>query len=136
MKKTGFTLIEVMAVLAILAIASIVIVNSLTTSMEKNKENNFNTFVEKITTAACSFIELSPTTRAAAPANTISKDDCRLTGCTITIEDLINTGLIDKDLANPLHKDNKLKTNYSTVQINIEWDSEVKICSLDETVFE
>ena len=134
MKKTGFTLIEVMAVLAILAIASIVIVNSLTTSMEKNKENDFNTYIEKITTAACSFIELSPQTRLSAGANSITKEDCRLNNCTVSIEDIILTGLIDKDLANPLHKEKTL-ADYITISIDIKWDSEVKTCSLDETEF-
>lgn len=146
MIKKGFTLIEIIAVLAILALAAIVIANSLSSSLAGRKVKNFEAYIEKIESSACAFIELSEARRQGVFGsigtldNITSKSTCienGAAGCIIRIKDIIEIGLIDYDLVNPMAEPNNELNDYANEQIKITWnDSGEKNCRVvDEEKF-
>jgi len=94
MNKNGFTLVELLSTITIMAlIATIGSINMV--KIFDNEENIAKNNKENIITeAACVYIELS--------SNKELKETCLTTGCDITTETLITSGLLkEEDVDNP-----------------------------------
>lgn len=133
----GFTLIELIVTIGILAMLSLVVGMSITNMIEKQNERNYNEFVKEVEDAACVYAE--------------KLDRCKsLTNCSITFEELLAEGLIDKDLINldvdknpekykdliNLNVDKKLKeytvSDTPNEEVDVRWENYEKICKYVE----
>lgn len=101
MKNKGFTLIELIVTITLLAIISITVGVSVSNMLANQKEKKAENMKEEIENAACVYVE------------TVNDS---LTE--ISLKTLIEEGLIDKDLVNPITK--KQLDTTSTVKIKIE----------------
>lgn len=110
MKNKGFTLIELIVTITLLAIISITIGVSVSNMLANQKEKEAENMKETIEKAACVYVD------------TVNES---LTE--VSLKTLIDEGLIDKDLVNPITKES-LDIN-SKVNINIV-DNE-KNCTYD-----
>ena len=89
MNKKGFTLIELLSTIAIMSIiATVLTINIVNIFSEKEKasEENLNHI---ITTAASIYIELSE--------NKDLKETCKIKGCNISTDTLIENGLLSEE---------------------------------------
>ena len=93
MNRKGFTLVELLAVLVILLTILLVAIPSITSSVERNKENALKKKYDLIEAAAESYVNLYK--------NDLGDkyDDFFNSGCNIKIENLKEKGLLtDEDL--------------------------------------
>ena len=122
MNKKGFTLIEVLAVIAILAVISIIIIVKVGDSIKISKETLSKKQIDTLITATKKYMiehcELLP-----------EEDDTRI----VTINSLIDNGIIDKDVINP--KTNKdvegcilVKYNEDYNQYEYEYSDDNNMC--------
>ena len=107
----GFTLIELIAVLAILGVLGTVITISLSKTIVSTRENECNSFVEKIEEAACVYASLH--------SDICNKDNCE----PIKLSTLINEGLLDIEKDACTNSD--VNTNNTIV---VSWQDNERIC--------
>ncbi len=113
MKKSGFTLIEIIVVIALLAAISVTVGVSMTGLFGKEEDKKYNAYKTEIENAACLYVEINNITTA----ETISK------------ETIVRAGLIKKDLKNP--KNNKTILEDSTIiGVKVSWENNEKKCSI------
>lgn len=123
MKKDnkGFTLIEMLVCIGIIAALGVVIGLSATTVINNTKYAKNESTMKDLFTAASVYIELSE--------NATLKDSCKSnsTGCTVSLSDLTDKGLVDKfiyDERDPLLiSGNKFN---GTTSFTVIWTSDVK----------
>lgn len=120
MNKKGYTLIELIAVLVIVAlISTIVILNfdNVFTKSNTKKDESFKNDLEK---AACAYIDLDE--------NTSFKNSCYPSTCSVTVSQLVTSGMIADDMIDPVTNN---KVSQSLV-IRVSWDSSgTKSCTLN-----
>lgn len=83
-KKNGFTLIEMVITLVLMIALGLLITNNVVGMLEKNKDKDYQDFVDKIESAACTYAMTS-----------------KYTGGNVKVSDLIREGLVDENLENP-----------------------------------
>lgn len=103
----GFTLIELIITIALIAALSVVVGLNVMNTMRGQEQKQITEYKEKLENAACVYVE--------------SVGNRSLTR--VTIQQLIDKGLIGKDLQNP--ETGKAVTEDSHV-INISWTTEGK----------
>lgn len=120
MNKNGFTIVELIAVVAIMIVISIIVTVNLTNLSRKSDDKRYNEFKRQVQDAACVYIDLT--------SHRAEKNSCYSSGCTVTVQNIINEGLISKDLVNP-------KTDEvvdPTLTVSISWSTAgVKTCTLN-----
>lgn len=112
MKKNGFTLIEILVVIVLLAAVSVTVGVNMSGMAERQKEKQIKTYKETLEKAACVYAE----------TNNI------LTDSEVTIKNLIDAGLVSKNLKNPETNDTVSKDENNSVLI--KWENNEKKCSL------
>lgn len=120
MNKKGYTLIELIAVVVIIALIATIVALNFDTIIGKTNTKKNNAFKDDLEKAACVYIDLQ--------VNQGVKEACYSSGCSVTAEQLIISGLISDDLIDPTtnHEVNK------SLVVNITWDSEgTKTCELN-----
>lgn len=126
MKKNGFTMVELIITIALLALVAIIIGTNMSGLQSKQTEKNYNSFVSRLESAACQFIEKKE--------NAQQKKSCKTnpstsnTNCIVTVENLINAGLIEEDLVDPSTNEVVAKTR----RIRIMWNNGEQTCDYQE----
>ena len=123
MNKKGFTLTELIITIGLLAVLGLVIVSNMSGLLEKNKEENYQTFVKSIEEAACTFIELK------VAQNYVSTSDCKTpSGCNVAINALVQEGLLsEKEAISP-----KTGQSVASKTVKITYRDNKKICTFTE----
>lgn len=113
MKKNGFTLIEILVVIALLVAISVTVGVSMTGLFSKEEDKKYNAYKTEIENAACLYVEINNITTAR----------------TISISNIVEAGLIKKDLKNP--KNNKYILEDTTINgVKVSWENNEKKCSI------
>jgi prepilin-type N-terminal cleavage/methylation domain-containing protein len=93
MKKNGFTLVELIISIALLSLIGISIGITLNSTFKRNSDNEYKTFVNKISSSANVF--------ASSDSTLTSQLESNKGYIIITLKDLINAGILDEKLVNP-----------------------------------
>lgn len=119
MNQKGFTMVELIAAVSILVIISIIVTISLSKMNEKNSQKRYDEFKETVEKAGCTYIELS--------VNRDYKESC-YPNCNVSVDTLMNEGLISADLINPSTDEVVQATSY----VRISWNTTTlaKTCEL------
>ncbi|MCI8467573.1 MAG: type II secretion system protein [Bacilli bacterium] len=94
--QKGFTLIELIATIALMVLMGLIIVNNLNSLFSSREEEDLADFKELLENAACTYIDLSD------PQIKQKKQTCKVSGCTVTTNVLIQNSLLDEELKNPM----------------------------------
>ena len=124
MNNKGFTLIELLAVVAILGLVGVVVTISLSSSLKKVEEDKCNNFVEEIEDGACVLANIvANRTNCIGPQcpEKLIDHDCKRPNCTLTINDLILNGYIDRD-TNPCDNDSSID-RIKNKTITVKWNA-------------
>lgn len=89
MNKKGFTLIELLATIAIMTVIATVLTINILDIFESKKKITDNTKNNIIATAANVYLELKE--------NKNLKENCKVNGCSITVNTLILKGLLNEE---------------------------------------
>ena len=111
MNNKGFTLIETLVVIALLAAVSVTVGVSMSGMLNRQNNNKLTDYRETIENAACVYAE----------NNNVKSDS------TVTIKELIENGLLKKNLTNPATKKNIM--DYENDVVNINWQNNERNCS-------
>lgn len=107
MNKKGFTLIELLVTISVLALISLVIGVNITSILRSTEKQNENFDKEQIEKAACVYYN--------------SETLCPDNNCTLSIANLIESGLLDEDV----YKD-------KSGRISIKIENDETICEYKE----
>ena len=110
MKKNGFTLIEILVVIVLLAAISVTIGVNMSGMTERQDEKQEKEYKKTLERSACVYAEKYNI----------------LTETFVTVETLLNDGLLNKNLVNPKTKENV--SNDKEKKILIKWENNEKIC--------
>ena len=120
--KLGFTIIELLVVIILIAIITLASGIGLTQMLEREKGKEYDKFVNKLETAACSYADALTYTPSSQRINSVS------------IETLINEGYLDKELVNPKTND-KLENDKNVCKnsrVTVTWSSNgLKTCKCE-----
>lgn len=94
--QKGFTLIELIATIALMVLMGLIIVNNLNSLFSSREEADLADFKVLLENAACTYIDLSD------PQIKQKKQTCKVSGCTVTTNVLIQNSLLDEELKNPM----------------------------------
>ena len=94
--RNGFTLIELLVTIGLMVLLGVLIVNNLTSIFSRREDENVTDFEETLKSAACTYIDLSD------PQIKQKKQTCKVSGCTVTTNVLIQNSLLDEELKNPM----------------------------------
>ncbi len=117
--KKGFTLVELIATIAIMALIGLVISTNMLGMFSKEEDRDLESFKERIEEAACMYAELDE-----------NKHSLCESGCTISINELINKGYIEENLKDPSTGE-KIKDNTSKYNVTLSWSNNEKICRMN-----
>ena len=104
MKNKGFTIVELIITIAIIAVVTVSVGVSMNGIFSNNEEKEYDSFVNIIENAACTYAEIKGYT----------------TNTSVTINELINYGLIREDLSNPKTKEPIVNEKGKSVSITFE----------------
>ena len=113
MRKNGFTLVELLITITLITIISIAAGVGINEMFQRQNEKNYENFIKTINDAACTH----------AIINNIQENS------SVSINDLIEEGLLSKKLENPITKENIEIIGDLDVIISVV-DGEM-ICSLE-----
>lgn len=118
--KKGFTLIELIVTIGIMILVGIVIVTNMSGILSKQNDEEYESFKKNLQDSACIYVE----TKWANNKRTTCKSQ---NNCSVTINELINSGLIEDNLKDPSTGEviNKNRT------ISVRWVNNVKTCTLN-----
>ena len=122
-KKNGFTLIELIITIGIMVLMGIIIANNLTSLFSRREDENISDFEKTLEEAACIYIDLSD------PEIKEKKTTCKTEGCSVNVGVLIENGLLDENLQNPLTK-RKIKDD-KLDRITITYPDGEKTCTYE-----
>lgn len=108
MKKNGFTLIEVLTVLIILSVVVIIAIPVVNTSIEKSRERSYYIQLQGVEEGA----------REWAAENIFSVPNSEGATKTLTLQELITGGYVDKNIKNP-----KTQKAFNNVTVEIAYES-------------
>ncbi len=91
-KNKGFTLVELLVTIGIIAVIGVVISVNIVGVVKKNNQQEYEDFKNKLTKSACAFADLSDTLK-----NCTNR-------CLVTVQELIDEGLLEKNMINPKTK--------------------------------
>ena len=106
---------ELIITITLIAIISVSIGVSVTGLLSRQEDDQAEEFKKTISDAACVYAEL----------NNITATD------TITVQELIDAGLISRDLTNPLNDESIMDEKYLVSNVTITWDNGLKTCSYE-----
>ena len=113
MNNKGFTLIEILVVIVILAAVSVTVGVNMSGMQERQNQKELDEYNNTLLKAACLYVEIKD--------NSVD---------TITVEELINEGLVRKTLVNPKTKETVEKDKDKIIEI--KWENNEKKCIFKE----
>lgn len=123
MNNKGLTLVELIVTIGIMVMIGLVIVANMTGLFSKQEDAEYEAFVKQLEESACMYVETSFTTE--------QRNNCKLSGCTITIDQLVTKGYITDTLKDPKTSDLVIN-NQEKYKVNIYWENNVKTCKMNE----
>lgn len=142
MNRKGFTLVELLAVIVILGVIGGIATMGVLSTINKSKEKSEAIFVDKLSTLIEEYLDLSRGDLAYKDTATYTFNKCEDSTCTnsyeatakelvkndandVTIQDLITSGLINKeDLVNPKNKEKCFDHSGENYNIRVFRDDE------------
>ncbi len=122
MRTPGYTLIEVVITITIMAMISIVIGTNMLGLFTEEEDKSIDSFYQRITNAGCMYVETKFSKE--------ERDNCRRRGCTITVDNLIQSGIIGEDEKDP-STDELIINNKNKYKVNVKWVNNEKTCTLE-----
>lgn len=122
MKNKGFTLIEIIITITIMALIAITLGTNMLGLFSKEEDKEKESFVRKLTDAACMYVETSFSSNERA--------NCKRNGCVISIDNLISKGLIEDNLKDP-ETDEFIINDKNKYKVNVKWENDEKKCTLN-----
>src|SRR5574344_1729240 len=97
MNSKGFTLVELLVTITLLIVAGTIIAMNMAGISGNNNSAQYKKLIGNLETAGCSFMDLQ--------SNITRRSNCKASssnsGCKITLDELINSGLVDKETIDP-----------------------------------
>jgi len=133
MNNKGLTMIELIVTIGLITLIGIVISTNMLGILSNEEDNEYDRFVKEIEESACMYIETaydSMNTYANArlacmKSQTYNSINKLVSGCNVSINELIESGYLDEDLIDP----STGSVIDSTKKVIISWDDErVKHC--------
>ena len=119
----GFTLIELIATIGIMILIGIVIVNNMSGLLSEQNDAEYNNFKKNLEESACIYVETK--------WEVDERSNCkRNNNCSISIDNLITSGLIDEDLKDPTTEE-YIRENQEKYKIDVRWVDNVKTCTMN-----
>lgn len=118
----GFTIIELIATIGIMLLMGTVIINNTVSFLSKQKDEEYLFFKKKLEDGACIYVEVA-----------LSREDrnnCKMNGCFVSVDNLIERGYIDDKLKNPTNGD-LVRENEEKYKVNVRWVDNVKTCKVN-----
>lgn len=110
LNRKGFTLVELLVVLVILVVIMAIAIPSVTSSMERSKQKQYDSKIELLESAAEIYVDRHK--------NSVGSN------CIITVEDLVCDNLVTKEQAkDPFNEKETIDGYYSCM--NNKWDDSV-----------
>ena len=126
MKKSGFTMIELVVSIGLIALIGTLIVANMGNVLSGEKDKQYEEFLATIQNAACTYVDVDKTKKNQCCPN----NKCVGKTCSVTVEQILNKGLIEeKDLMDP-----KTKTSVKvTDSVSVSFPNGVKTCKYTPT---
>ncbi len=123
-KNKGFTLIELTGVMVVISLILLFTLPQIIQNMKDAKTREYNRFVEDLKMATETYVE----------SNRDNYPQLNITGgsVTLTITDLINAGLVKKDIINP--SSNQAVTDEDSIIVTKQDDGTLKYEFIDSTL--
>lgn len=111
--RKGFTLSELLVCLAVLALVLVIAIPSIMGAVDRNRDKQYDLYLDEISSALDTYIENN--------RNSFTTSSCN-PNCIVTLETLVNSGLLDEDVMNPKTsntiKDDKDSIVYVTMNVD------------------
>lgn len=121
----GFTLVEIIVTIGIMALIGIVIANNMTGLLSEQNDEEYESFKKELENSACIYVETD--------WSLDTRNSCkRSNNCTITVDELIKSGLIDEETKDPSTGEAILE-NSEKYSVTIRWNDGVKTCTIKES---
>lgn len=120
--RKGFTLAELLAVISILGLIALITIPNVLTKLKSSKEDLYNNQIEEIKAGAQSYItyeisHLKTSSPLYTPVTTHTS-----TTITVTLNDLQEAGMLDKNISNPLCDGSDKYFSPEETKIKIKYD--------------
>lgn len=120
MKKSGFTLVELLAIFTITAIILLMVIPNITSMLKKGNEQEYQRFLKDVSVACEAYVQ---------DEEIIIEESG---SATITIRDLINSKFLKSTLVNPKNNKKVLDNDNLDKQITITKDDDGALqCQLE-----
>ena len=118
--KNGFTLIEIIVTIGIMAVIGLVISTNMIGLFSSEEDKEYEAFIKRIEEAACTYVETN--------WDSNKRSSCKSSNCTVTINELIQSGLVEENLKDPNTKE--LVSNSTKYNVSVSWEDNVKTCKI------
>lgn len=120
LNNKGLTMIELIVTIGVMVLIGIVISTNMLGILSNQEDKEYDTFVKEIEDSACMYVET---------AENLDRSACIKSGCTVSINDLINAGYLDKNLKDPSNG-KFIKENPDNYIVKVSWGDNVKTCKI------
>ena len=127
MKKNGFTLIEMIAVILLITLLATTIIVNMTGIKSNQDESSATRFKMIIESAACTYVDMNENITNG------KRDNCKVSGCNIALNELITQGLVEDDLKDKYTNKTALEEK-DDIYVYVHWENDggykVKKCEM------
>ena len=119
----GFTLIELIVTIGIMILIGMIIVNNMSGLLSEQNDTEYDNFKKNLEESACIYVETK--------WDTTKRSSCKSNNnCSITVDELIQEGLIEENLKDPKTEE-LITNNKNKYNVNVRWVDNVKTCTMN-----
>ncbi len=126
----GFTLIELIVTIGIMILIGMIIVNNMSGLLSEQNDTEYDNFKKNLEESACIYVETK--------WDTTKRSSCKSNNnCSISVDELIQEGLIEDNLKDPKETDPNdpkkglVTENQNKYKVNVRWVDNVKTCTMN-----